>query len=185
MRLQNDRKMNPIRSNDRLCVARKAGGQPYGGVGRLMHHCHERSNGGRGDVTHQGLQSQLRFILAGCRWRIVHRFRSVASGALLAAGAGGGAGPTAAPRPAHAPRRHRLFCCIFVVNHSPWPCATSSGPLHTTAHPSPCRPPAGPRSAASHVLVLHVQSHHAKPLVRMSTRPPFGLAFSIRFVEMR
>lgn len=42
--------------------------------------------------------------------------------------------------PAYTPRHHRLFCCIFVVNHSPWPCATSSGPLHTTAHPSPCHP---------------------------------------------
>lgn len=47
----------------------------------LMHHCHERSNGGRGDVTHQGLLSQLRFILAGCRLRIVHRFSSASRAA--------------------------------------------------------------------------------------------------------
>lgn len=55
-------------------------------------------------------------------------------------------------RPRSYPAPPPLFCCIFVVNHSPWPCATSSGPLHTTAHPSPCHPPARP--VASHVLAV-------------------------------
>lgn len=55
---------------------------------------------------------------------------------------------------------HRLFCCIFVVNHSPWPCATSSGPLHTTAHPSPCHPPALP-VATHHTCYCFLKMQHA------------------------
>lgn len=103
-----------------------------------MHHNHEwRMHMGCNDVTHvignYGGSFMLNASCGSCIDFRVGRERRLSRAAV----ADGVAALTERRRvPAPAQRRHRLFCCIFVVNHSPWPCATSSGPLHTTAHPS-------------------------------------------------
>lgn len=80
--------------------------------------------------------------------------------------------------PALAPLRQRLFCCIFVVNHSPWPCATSSGPLHTTEHPSPYT--THPRCQFRRITraVMFYETHHAIYQVNNSTYKLHGIVLS-------
>lgn len=113
------------------------------------------------DVTEWGKQaihSRLGQSYKGCGWCIDFYISRVNESAGKTSGvaaltASGHRGLLTAP----APRRRVLFCCIFVVNHSPWPCGEWS-----TAHD--CAPLALPAYRRHHHTT--VWATHMVPLHR-------------------